>query len=82
MAKQESEAAAPDSDGTARYYMFLTPGVLAAMRYLAETPVNRFLSFSLQEDDVHLFAQACEKYLLHHIEHSFSTLGFYKSLLL
>lgn len=81
-AKREAEDAAPDSDGTARYYIFLTPGVLDAMRYLASAPVNRFLSFPLQEDDVHLFARACEKYLLHHIEHSFSTLGFYKSLLL
>ena len=60
----------------------LTSGVLSAMRFVASAPVNRFLSFSLEEDDVHLFAKACEKYLLHHIEHSFSTLSFYKSLLL
>lgn len=81
-AKQESEAAAPDSDGTAQYYMLLSPGVLSAMRFVASAPVNRFLSFSLEEDDMHLFAKTCEKYLLHHIEHSFSTLSFYKSLLL
>ncbi len=81
-ARQEAVTAAPDSDGTAQYYMFLTSGVLSAMRFVASAPVNRFLSFSLEEDDVHLFAKACEKYLLHHIEHSFSTLSFYKSLLL
>lgn len=81
-AKREAESAAPDSDGTARYYILLTPGVLAALRYLAAAPINRFLSFTLEKDDMRLFAQTCEKYLLHHIEHSFSTLSFYKSLLL
>lgn len=81
-ARREAESAAPDSDGTARYYIFLTPGVLSAMRYVEASPVNRFLSFTLEKDDLHLFTGACEKYLLHHIEHSFSTLSFYKSLLL
>ena len=81
-ARMEGESAAPDSDGTARYYLYLTPGVLSAMQYIENAPVNRFLSFVLDKDDLRLFCGACEKYLLHHLEHSFSTLGFYKSLLL
>lgn len=81
-ARLEAERADPDSDGTARYYLFLTPNVLSAMQYVEKAPVNRFLSFVLEKDDLHLFSGVCEKYLLHHLEHSFSTLGFYKSLLL
>ncbi len=80
-ARREAESAPPDSDGTAQYYLPLTAGVLSAIRYLEAAPVNRFLSFTLEKEDLHLFAQVCEKYLLHHIEHSFSTLGFYKSIL-
>ncbi len=81
-AQIEGESATPDCDGTARYYLFLTPGVLSAMQYVEQAPVNRFLSFALEQDDLRLFAGVGEKYLLHHLEHSFSTLGFYKSLLL
>lgn len=81
-ARREAESAAPDSNGTAQYYISLTPDVLSALRYVEGAPVNRFMSFTLEKDDRRLFGEACEKYLLHHIEHSFSTLSFYKSILL
>ena len=68
-------------DGTAHIYLRLTPAVLDAMRYTIYSPANRYLSFTLQEDALKLYASVCEKYLLNHIEHGFYSLEFYKSLL-
>ena len=68
-------------DGTAHIYLRLTPAVLEAMRYTIYAPANRYLSFTLSEDEMKLYASVCEKYLLNHIEHGFYSLEFYKSLL-
>ncbi|MBR2848195.1 MAG: DNA repair protein RecO [Clostridia bacterium] len=68
-------------EGTAHIYLRLTPAVLKAMRYTVESPVGKFLSFTLAESDMPIFSKVCEKYLLNHIEHGFYTLDFYKSLL-
>ncbi len=68
-------------EGTAHIYLYLTPSVLEAMRYVVGAPGNKFLFFSLAEDEMPAFAKICEKYLLNHIEHGFYTLEFYKSLL-
>ena len=68
-------------DGTAHIYLRLTPAVLEAMRYTIHAPANRYLSFTLSEDEMKLYASVCEKYLLNHIEHGFYSLEFYKSLL-
>ena len=51
------------------------------MRYTIHAPANRYLSFTLSEDEIKLYASVCEKYLLNHIEHGFYSLEFYKSLL-
>ena len=68
-------------DGTAHIYLRLTPAVLEAMRYTVSAPANRYLSFTISEDEIRLYASVCEKYLLNHIEHGFYSLEFYKSLL-
>ena len=68
-------------DGTAHIYLRLTPAVLDAMRYTIYAPANRYLSFTLDESELKLYASVCEKYLLNHIEHGFYSLEFYKSLL-
>lgn len=68
-------------EGTAHIYLRLTPAVLNAMRYTIYAPGNRYLFFSLDADELPLYASVCEKYLLNHIEHGFYTLEFYKSLL-
>ena len=59
----------------------VTPSLLEAMRYTIYAPANRYLSFTLSEDEMKLYASVCEKYLLNHIEHGFYSLEFYKSLL-
>ena len=68
-------------EGTAHIYLRLTPAVLEALRYTIYSPVKRYLSFSLDEKELPLYASVCEKYLLNHVEHGFYTLEFYKSLL-
>ncbi len=68
--------------GTARLYYIISKSVLYAMRYIASAPSERFLSFSIDEDELFLLGKATEAYLCNHIEHSFYTLDFYKSLLI
>ena len=58
----------------------LTESSLAALRYLEDAPIKRFLSFKLTGDE-RVFANVCEKYLTCHLEKELYTLTFYKSLL-
>ena len=62
--------------------MPITPGVLAAMRYIAFCDEKRLLSFELQEESFHQLSNITEVYLSTQLEHTFSTLSFYKSLLI
>lgn len=68
--------------GTARLYMMITQSTLAAMRYVVYSPIEKFLSFTLDEDELYTFSRVCETYLVNHIEHKFFTLDFYKDLLI
>lgn len=69
-------------DGTAMIHLKLTERVLAVMRYIINSDERRFLGFSLPAEDLKVFSQVCEKYLLDHIEHGFHSLDFYKSMIL
>lgn len=62
--------------------MPLTPGLLDAMRYLLLCPPDRLFSFRLGEETMERFAQLTEGYLTTQLERGFSTLDFYKSLLI
>ena len=66
---------------TSRLYILITHSVIDAMRYIVGAAPERFLSFSLGEDDMYLLSNAAETYLINHLEHSFHTLDFYKSVL-
>lgn len=55
---------------------------LAAMRYLIVCPDKRLFSFSIPEEALTALGQLSEAYLCTQLEHSFSSLDFYKSLLL
>lgn len=76
----EEKKAAETEEGTSKIYLFLPPPVLEALRYVLYAPGARYLSFSLQDDMRKSFASVCETYLLHHMEHSFESLKFYKSI--
>ena len=64
-----------------RPVVFLDSSLRAAMQYVITAKVERFLSFTIDEDAIDPFAACCEKYLLHHLERGFYSLDFYKSLL-
>ena len=69
-----------DPDTTAEYFFKLSPAVLSALRYVSEAGVSKFLSFSLPKDELQLFSLFCENYLISHLEHSFSSLKYYKDI--
>lgn len=57
----------------------MSPKVLEAVRYAISCPLERILSFHLDEDESALFARVAETYLLNHLERSFPSLEIYKS---
>ncbi len=66
------------ADETAKILIRVSPPVLAALRYIESAPAKRFLSFSLDRQELSLFSVVCERYLLNHVEHGFSSLEYYK----
>lgn len=67
-------------EGAAKIMIRLSPAVLMALRYIEEAPPKKFLSFTLDEVELSLFAVVCERYLLNHLEHGFSSLEYYKKI--
>ncbi len=61
--------------------MPITPGVLEAMRYICLCEPKRLLSFQTGPDTMESLANLTEAYLTTQLERGFSTLDFYKSLL-
>lgn len=55
---------------------------LAAMRFVADSPPKRFLSFALGGDSLRRFGDAAEAYLMTQLERGFRTLDYYKALAL
>ncbi len=62
--------------------MPVTPGVLEAMRYICLCEPKRLLSFDIGPENLSLLSNLTEAYLTTQLERSFSTLDFYKSLLI
>ena len=56
----------------------LSPAAIKALQYVIFCPLERILSFRLEEEDMLLFSRAAESYLLNHIERSFPSLEIYK----
>lgn len=73
---------AKNDDGTAMIHLRLTDAVLAALRFIISADERRFLAFSITDDELKLFSEVCERYLLDHLEHGFHSLDFYKSMIL
>ena len=76
----ENDPAFLTDDHTAKIFIRVTPDVLSALRYVIGASAKRFLSFSLDEVGQSLFSVICERYLLNHLEHGFSSLTYYKSI--
>ena len=61
----------------------ISPSVLAAMNFAVNSLPERMFSFSLNgKDENDMFARAAEEYLLNHLERGFTTLDFYKSMII
>ncbi len=67
--------------GLSKPIAIISSSVLAAMRYVINCRPERFLSFNLQEDELHSFYDVAEKFLLNQLERGFYSLDFYKTLL-
>lgn len=61
--------------------MPITPGVLDAMRYICSCDGKRLFSFSASPETLELLFHVSESYITTQLERGFSTLDFYKSLL-
>lgn len=59
----------------------LTVASLYAARYISTCPIERFLSFRINEENAVNFADFTEKYLLFTAERGFSSLKYYKTLI-
>lgn len=62
--------------------MPVNPGVLAAMRYITECDSRKLFAFRLPEESLDQLTSVTEAYLTTQLERGFSTLDFYKSLLI
>lgn len=62
--------------------MPVTPGVLEAMRYICLCEPKKLLSFQIGAPSLRMLSDLTEAYLTTQLERGFSTLDFYKSLLI
>ena len=62
------------------YYKITLP-VLNAVRHIVLTDFDRLFNFRVSDNSMSVLAELSEAYLKHHLERSFRTLDFYKSLL-
>ena len=62
--------------------MPVTPGVLEAMRYICLCEPKKLLSFNIGLENLEKLSNITEAYLTAQLERGFSTLDFYKSLLI
>ena len=76
----ECSACAPQSNDGIR--MPLQPGTLDALRYICYCEPKKIFSFQIGEDTLRSLSQIAESYLLTQLERGFSTLDFYKTLLI
>ena len=60
--------------------MPLNPGMLAALRYMADCDGKKLFSFHLPEETLDQLSSVTESYLTTQLERGFSALDFYKSL--
>ncbi len=55
----------------------LTEGAKDAFAYSVHAPQEKIFSYSVSDEDMHLFARAAEEYLTNHLERSYRALKFY-----
>ncbi len=69
-----------DEEGVRRIWVPLDGSALAAMRYVMAAAPGRIFAFGLKDGaSMKNFCDTAELYLLHHLERSFDTLDFYRT---
>ena len=68
-------------NGTASDYLKVKLPVLSAVRHIVLTDLGRIFNFRVSEGTQEKLSALAESYLLNHLERSFGTLDFYKSIL-
>lgn len=81
IAEGRLECSACRNPGSSGIRMPVTPGVLDAMRYICSCDSKRLFSFSASGETLDRLAQLSESYITTQLERGFSTLDFYKTLL-
>ncbi|MBQ8357937.1 MAG: DNA repair protein RecO [Clostridia bacterium] len=81
--KKQAIAPLPEVDelGERTVLCPLSPGSVAALRYVAEAPAKRVFAFRITDErELSEFSRAAESYLLHHLERGFQSLENLKKL--
>ncbi len=78
LVENDPEFAADTS--SAKIFIRLSYPVLCALRYIEAAGTKKFLSFTLDKLELSLFSVVCERYLLNHLEHGFTSLEYYKNI--
>ena len=60
--------------------LLLPPGVVAALRHTIYAPFDKLFAFSLEQEQLPLFAAAAEAFILAHTDYRYKTLIFYKQI--
>lgn len=74
------EGVAYCSDCAGERFTRLSAGVLDALRHLRSARPGKLFAFTLSNQDTSEIQAICERYLLTHTGHGFSSLDFYKSI--
>ena len=67
--------------GVTKPFIPISSAVVQAILYIVNSKPERFTAFNIDDSELNMLYNACEKFLLNHLERGFSSLDFYKTLL-
>ncbi len=67
--------------GVAKPFIPISSAIVKAILYIVNAKPERFTAFNIEISELDMFYNACEKFLLNHLERGFSSLDFYKSII-
>lgn len=66
-----------ENDGQLHPTAILTDGARVAFDYCVRCPAEKLFSFTLSDDDLHLFCRAAESYIVDQLDYGFLTLDYF-----
>jgi DNA repair protein RecO (recombination protein O) len=76
--KERQAHTEPESPHESHIVRIISESAKIALCYCIYAPIEKIFSFNVPDEDMELFAGACEDYLINQLERSFKTLEFYK----